>query len=111
MISMNCRPPRAIATARPATFPAAKARIRNSRNSNIGSATLLSMTPNATSSATPATSRLTTTGLVQPSECCPYGWMPSVMATRIAPSPRAKVTLPHQSIRPGCRSPLSRSLR
>ena len=33
------------------------------------------------------------------------------MATRIALSPAANVRLPHQSMRPRCRSPLSRSLR
>ena len=37
--------------------------------------------------------------------------MPLVMPIRIALSPTAKVTFPHQSMRPRCRSPLSRSLQ
>ena len=37
--------------------------------------------------------------------------VPIVMPMRTALRPIAKVTLPHQSMRAGCRSPLSRSLR
>jgi hypothetical protein len=37
--------------------------------------------------------------------------MPLVTPIRIALRPTANVMLPHQSIRPGCRSPLSRSDR
>jgi hypothetical protein len=53
MISMNCRPPRAIATTRPAMLPAVNALIRNKVSRNIGSATLPSITAKAASSRTP----------------------------------------------------------
>ena len=66
MISMNCWPPRAMAMSRPAMLPAVNALIRNKPSSNIGSAILLSMMQNTTSSATPPTSRPITVGLVQP---------------------------------------------
>ena len=57
MISMNCSPPWASRTEKPATLPAVKARMRNSPSWNIGSAIRLSMTANAASSATPPMSR------------------------------------------------------
>ena len=69
--SMNCRPPRAIEPSRLAALPAANARILNSPSWNIGSAILVSMMQNATSSATPVASPPTTHGLVHPVVCPP----------------------------------------
>ena len=66
MISMNCWPPRAMAMTRPAMLPAVNALIRNKLSWNMGSAILLSMTPNAMSSSRPPASRPITVGLVQP---------------------------------------------
>ena len=66
MISTNCRPPRATATANPAMLPAVKARIRNRLSWNSGSATLVSITTNAPSRAAPPTRSASTAGLVQP---------------------------------------------
>ena len=71
MISMNCRPPRAIEASRVAALPAANARIRNSFSGNIGSSTRGSMTQNTTSSATPPIRPVSTHGLVQPIVCPP----------------------------------------
>ena len=71
MISMNCRPPRDIAASRFTAWPAANARIRNSRMLIIGSATRVSMTTNATSSATPTIKPVSTFGEVQPMVCPP----------------------------------------
>ncbi len=53
-------------TARPARLPAVKARMRNRLSWNIGSAILVSTTPNTTSRATPPISPASTQGLVQP---------------------------------------------
>jgi len=100
-----------MATTRPAMLPAVKALIRNKLSWNIGSAILLSMTPNAMSRSRPPASRPITVGLAQPMLWPWYGWMPSVMPIRTAPRPTAKVTLPHQSMRALCRSPVSLSLR
>ena len=69
MISMNCMPPRAMATTRPAMLPAVKARMRNRLSWNIGSAIRVSITANRASSATPPSSRPRTAGLVQPMLC------------------------------------------
>ena len=71
MMSMNCSPPRAMDTARPARLPAVKARMRNRLSWNIGSAILVSMRPNTTSNATPPTSPASTQGFVQPIVCPP----------------------------------------
>ena len=71
MISMNCRPPRAIAPSRLAMFPAAKARIRNRLIRNIGSAILVSRMQNVISSAMPVASPPSTNGLVHPVGCPP----------------------------------------
>jgi hypothetical protein len=111
MMSMNCRPPRAMEARRPAALPAVKAWMRKRLCWNIGSAIRPSMTTNTASRATPAISSPYTEGSVQLIVCRPDGWMPSVTATRTADSPAANVMLPHQSIRAGCRLPLSRSLR
>ena len=66
MISMNCSPPRAMEASRVAPTPAAKARIRIRRRSNIGLATRVSMTQNTTSRAAPPIRPVSTSGLVQP---------------------------------------------
>jgi len=47
-------------------LPAVNALIRNKSSRNIGSAILLSMTPNATSRARPPATRPITVGLAQP---------------------------------------------
>jgi len=49
--------------------PAVKALMRNSDRSNMGSATRVSITPNATSTTTPPPMRPSTVGLVQPMVC------------------------------------------
>ena len=54
-----------------AMFPAVNARILNSEMRNSGSATLVSTTPNTTSSAIPPKMAVSTHGLVQP-----MGWPP-----------------------------------
>jgi hypothetical protein len=66
MISMNWRPPRAIAVSSAAMFPAAKARTRKSESRNMGSATRASATQKSTSSATPPARPASTSGFVQP---------------------------------------------
>ncbi len=66
MMSMNCRPPLAMATTKAATLPAVNALIRNKLSSNIGSAMLLSITTNAANSKAPPTSSPRTAGFVQP---------------------------------------------
>jgi len=71
MMSMNCRPPRAIELSRLAMFPAANARIRNRPIRNIGSAIFVSSTQNPASSAIPAAMPPSTNGLVHP-----VGWPP-----------------------------------
>ena len=71
MISMNCMPPRPIASIRLAMFPAANARILNSEMRNSGSATLVSTNTKMTSSARPPNSTVSTHGLVQPIGCPP----------------------------------------
>ena len=71
MMSTNCRPPRATATAKAAMLPAVKARIRKRLSWNSGSATLVSITTNAPKSAAPPTRRASTAGLVQP-----WSWWP-----------------------------------
>ena len=71
MISMNCMPPRPSASMKLARLPAAKARMRNSDSRNSGSATLVSTTPNTTSSAIPPKMAVSTHGLVQPIGCPP----------------------------------------
>ena len=71
MISMNCRPPRAIEASSVAALPAANARIRSSRRSNMGDSTRSSMKQNATRRATPPIRPVSTTGLVQPITCPP----------------------------------------
>ena len=76
MISMNCSPPRATEASSVAALPAANARIRSSFRSNIGASTRCSMKQNAVSSTTPPIRPVSTTGLVQPIEWPPYGWMP-----------------------------------
>ena len=71
MISMNCMPPRPSASMKLARLPQAKARILNRESRNSGSATLVSTTPNTTSSAIPPKMAVSTHGLVQP-----IGWPP-----------------------------------
>ena len=71
MISMNCMPPRPSASIRLARLPQKKARMRNSDSRNSGSATLVSTTPNTTSSAIPPKMAVSTHGLVQPIGCPP----------------------------------------
>ncbi len=71
MMSMNCRPPRAIDTARPARLPAVKARMRNRLSWNIGWGILVSTNPNTISRAMPPTSPASTCGFVQPIVCPP----------------------------------------
>jgi len=71
MISMNCIPPRPIASIRFAMFPKVNARIRNSETRNSGSATLVSTYTKMTSSARPPKSAVSTHGLVQPIGCPP----------------------------------------
>ena len=71
MISMNCMPPRPIASIRLAMFPAANARILNSEMRNSGSATLVSTYTKMISSARPPKSAVSTHGLVQPIGCPP----------------------------------------
>jgi hypothetical protein len=66
MMSMNCSPPRAMDTAKPAALPAVKALIRKRLSWIIGSATLVSMMTNAASNTAPPTSRPKTVGFVQP---------------------------------------------
>jgi hypothetical protein len=73
---MNCSPPRAIAPSRVAVFPAANARIRNSRRSNMGASIRSSTTQNTTSRITPPITPVSTSGLVQPIEWPPYGISP-----------------------------------
>src|SRR6185369_5743900 len=107
MISMNCRPPRAIEASRLAALPPVKIGLRNSRNGNIGSATRTSTATNPARMATPPISPASTHGLVQPMLCPPYGWMPYVMAASTAVRPIAKVALPHQSMRALRRIPVS----
>jgi hypothetical protein len=68
---MNCSPPRASDMAKPATFPAVKARISNRRRLIIGAVARRSIPTNATSSATPPTSPAITHGFVQPIVCPP----------------------------------------
>jgi hypothetical protein len=111
MISMNCRPPLAIAVSSAARLPAAKALIRNRSRRTMGSATLVSATQKAASSPMPAAMPPSTHGLVQPVAWPPYGWIPWVIATRIAAVPAVKVTLPTQSMRARWRAPTSRRLR
>ena len=76
MISMNISPPRLSAARKLASTPAVNARILNSCSRNIGSATRVSMTQNATSSAMPTPSSASTAGFVQPIVSCPYGSIP-----------------------------------
>ncbi len=71
MISMNCMPPRPIASIRLAMLPAANARILNSEMRNSGSATLVSTNTKMISSARPPKSMDRTIGLVQPIGCPP----------------------------------------
>ena len=71
MISMNWRPPRAMEASSVAALPAANARIRISRRSNMGLLTRSSMKQNAISSATPPIRPVSTSGLVQPITCPP----------------------------------------
>ncbi len=71
MISMNCRPPRAIEASRVAVIPAANARIRIRPRSNIGALVCSSMKQNTISIATPPNIPPSTSGLVQPIECPP----------------------------------------
>ncbi len=63
---MNIRPPRLSEAKKLATFPALKARMRNSESRNIGWATLVSMIPKTTRIASPPRISASTTGLVQP---------------------------------------------
>ena len=76
MISTNCRPPGDIDASRFTMFPAAKARIRNSFISTIGSVTRLSTITNTTSSSTPNAIPPSTIGLAQPIVLPPYGCRP-----------------------------------
>ena len=76
MISMNISPPRLSAARKLASTPAVNARILNSWMRNIGSATCVSMMPNAMSSATPPSDSGSTTGLVQPMVSARYGSIP-----------------------------------
>jgi hypothetical protein len=73
---MNISPPRATADRKVDRVPNVNARMRNSGSLNIGSATRRSIAKNTTSSATPAESRLTTRGLIQPVWWEPYGRIP-----------------------------------
>ena len=70
-MSMNCRPPRAMATTKPAMLPAVNARIRNRLSWNIGSAILVSITANTASRAAPPISSPRTDGFAQPMLSCP----------------------------------------
>ena len=74
MISMNCSPPRAMATASPATFPAVNARMRNRLSWNIGSATL-AFDQDERRQQRDAAERAAryTAGLVQPIVCVAVG--------------------------------------
>jgi hypothetical protein len=76
MISMNISPPRLIAERNVASVPKVNALILNSGSRNIGSATRVSMTPNAVSDATPNTSSEMTGALVHPMLCPLAGSMP-----------------------------------
>src|SRR6185437_9799089 len=98
MINMNCMPPRAIEDSSVAMLPVANARILNRPSENIGFRTRDSMSTNSPSSANPPSSPVSTNGLVQPSVCPPYGWIPYVIAASTAVSPTANVRLPHQSM-------------
>ena len=71
MISMNCRPPRAIDARKFTVWPAANARILNSRRSTIGSLTLASIRQNATSRIAPPIRPASTLGDVHPMVCPP----------------------------------------
>ena len=71
MISMNCRPPRAMEASSVARLPIANGRILSSRRSNMGLSTRSSMKQNATSSARPPNRPISTVGLVQPIACPP----------------------------------------
>ena len=111
MISMNSRPPRAIAARKVDSVPKVKARMRNRARRNIGSATRLSMTAKAISEVTAPAISTSTRGLAHPVGAPPYGLMPKVTATMIRIRPSAKVTLPHQSIAAGRGLLRSSSLR
>ena len=71
MIRMNIRPPRPSPASRLARLPAVNGRIRNSLSRNIGSATRVSITQNAASTARPPAISAITSGLVQPIVCPP----------------------------------------
>jgi hypothetical protein len=111
MISMNISPPRLKAARKLARMPAVKARILNSCSRNIGWGTLVSITLNATSRATPEKRQASTKGLVHPIVSFRYGSIPYVMPTMTSTSPAAKVMFPGQSILAGRRSLNSRSFR
>ena len=98
MISMNIRPPRATADRNVESVPNVKALMRKSGRRNMGSAVRRSISANAVSETTEATSRPSTRGLSQPVEWEPYGRIPYVTATIANTSPSANVRLPHQSI-------------
>jgi hypothetical protein len=66
MIRMNIRPPRPRPDSSEARLPAVNGRIRNSDSRNIGSATRVSITQKAISTARPPKIRDSTSGLVQP---------------------------------------------
>ena len=66
MISMNIRPPRAIAARKVERVPKVKARIRNSGRRNIGSATRLSIVTKATSESADGDQQREHPGLPQP---------------------------------------------
>src|ERR1035437_6041634 len=86
-------------------------RIRKRSRWNIGWGTRISMTQKMASTMAPPMRALNTHGLVHPMMWPAYGWIPYVMATRIEMRPTPKVRLPHQSMRPWWRTPLSWSLR
>ena len=71
MIRTNISPPRPRPASRLARFPAVNGRIRNSASRNIGSATRVSITQNAASTARPPKISVSTSGLVQPIVCPP----------------------------------------
>ena len=66
MMSTNCRPPRATATANAAMLPAVKARIRKRLSWNSGSATLRLDHHERAQQGGAADEEASTTGLVQP---------------------------------------------
>jgi len=97
MMSMNCRPPRAMLARKLLMFPAANARVLKRLRRNIGSGTRRSTQRKMASRSAPPTSMPITSGLPQPMDEFPYGSMPYVMPSKKTVNPMAKVILPAQS--------------